>query len=79
MIDVARVSASTLDRAIDHRFFVECKEEGMVPLHPRLVVPAIGFVIVDSLTGILDDSSAFTDSARREYSAAVDVRGAHYI
>ncbi|HLA14175.1 MAG TPA: hypothetical protein VJZ25_04050 [Gemmatimonadaceae bacterium] len=45
-------------------------------LHPGLIVPAVGFVVIDTLAGVLDDPRALTDAAGGEDAAAVDVGGA---
>src|SRR5687768_3147738 len=72
VIDEPRVVA--IDRGVDHRPLVDAEEERVMPAHSRVVVTAVGLVGRDALAGVLDDSGAFANLARRERPASLDLR-----
>ena len=72
VVDEARIPSANCWRAVDHGFLVQGKKKGVVTLHLRVVVPAIGFVVVDPLPSVFENTGAFSNVARGKDSSAVD-------
>lgn len=79
VIDEARIPSTDRWRSVDHGSLIERKEKGVVALHLRVVVSAIGFVVVDPLSSVLEDPRSFADVAGRKNSSAVDAGSAHSV
>jgi hypothetical protein len=72
MIDEPRVVSP--DRRVDDLFIVDDEEEGVMALHLLVVVPPVGFVIVDVLAGVLDDALSAANLPRRKSAEPLDRR-----
>src|SRR4029079_14889758 len=72
MVEEARFVA--LERRVDARTGVENEQKRGMPLHRRVVVPAIRLGIADFFTDVLDDLRSLRDVGSRERPQSVNVR-----
>ena len=77
VVDVARVTSTGGDGAVDHRFLVEGEEEGVMALHSGVVIAPIRLPVADSLTLVLDNSSALSNATRSKHATSMNVRAAN--
>src|SRR4029079_14690695 len=72
MVEEARFIA--FERRVDARTRVENEQKRVMPLHRRVVVPAIRLGIADFFTDVLDDLRSLRDVGSCERPQSVNVR-----
>ena len=77
MIDQSGIVATTV--SVDAGFLVEREQISVVAAHALVVVPAISFLVADSLSGILDNPLTRAYAPLRENTSSLDFRASNLV